>query len=115
MLGKCPNCNTNILEVTEGIAKIPMGNYRRIKFYLENGSQLEVPMCAECFENFDENKMDEFNTKVKTYIFNTCPESWTEKHKTKYVELFDKNKIKSIKERSGSLKSKDMNGVRIWH
>lgn len=104
-IGCCPCCGCEMFKRKNDILMRPLGNYRSIVFEKEDGSSLEVPMCMECHDSFEDSKLIDIPEKLYNFIKLARPEE-----ADNYKNLKFKAYIKK-----GSLKSREIQGgVRVW-
>lgn len=113
-LGYCVNCDKQIFEIKNKRLRRPLGNYRSLKFKLQSGQNMIVPVCSDCHElDFNSEKMKKmFVDKLFNYLKSTMPNDWTEDKKNSFLKMCNMSEIKGC-EKQGALKKEDVGG-RIW-
>lgn len=113
MIGHCPNCEKEIMKIAGQKVRI-LGNYRSIKFSMSDGSTMEVGMCSDCHDRWNENTTDDFlKTKMNKFLEKVY-ENDGPKRIQEVKNYYNKNKIVGIARKMGSLKSSEIKGARIW-
>lgn len=104
-IGECICCGCEMFKRRGDTLIRPLGNYRSIVFENENGSKMEVPMCMDCHDSFEDSKLKDIPEKLYNFMKDNGRSE---------AESFKDLKFKAYIKR-GSLKSKDLeNGVRVW-
>lgn len=111
-LGQCPICGVDIHSKKNGIK--PLGNYREVKIYFEDGSKMTAPCCMDCHDTWDEGCQDERWVKLMEYMEACLPPNWAEVKRASYMNGLKFKKHVLVKKR-GALTAIEMkNEVRVW-
>lgn len=114
MIQNCPNCKTQIMETLSNgqVTGVPFGNYRRIRFELENGSSTVIPLCSTCYDKMDdESELEKLKTNMVAHLITAYPKDWSEAQRIKYANEF--SKPKKILVKLGNIKQAEFGEYRM--
>ncbi len=113
MLGHCPNCDKEILRI-KGQKSKPLGNYRSIKFALNDGSTMEMGVCLDCHDAWDDKMTDEFmKSKMEKFLRKVYEQDGKERS-DQVVDYYKKKVIVGVARKMGALKRSETINPRIW-